>query len=96
MARGLRDADLNIQTFATALKPAWYWYHFKHITMPRIAHLCKQYDAEVRPSAQGTRIWRRWYRMFDASVRALRAQALPGEHVRDFLRSVNEMRGGWS
>ncbi len=96
MARDLRESDLNVQTFAIALGPAWYWHHFKHITMPRIAKLCKQYDGIVRLlSTPGTRIWRRWYRMFDASVRALQAQTLPGGHVRDFLRSVNEMRVGW-
>ena len=62
----------SVQLFAEKMNPVWYWYHFKHITMPRIAHLCKQYDLAVQPlSMQGMRLWRRWYRVFDASVRAL-------------------------
>jgi hypothetical protein len=93
--RELQDIDvpLNINTFATVLHPTWYWFHFKHITMPRISSLCKQYDTTVQTiSAQGTRIWRRWYRMFDASVRALQAVPRQEEGVRALLVSANELR----
>lgn len=93
----LRNAPLNVQTFADALHHTWYWYHFKYITMPSIAKLCKIYEHEIRPirpgqqqdnrpySSQGVRVWKQWYRLFDQNVRALGARADNGLSVRALL-----------
>ena len=94
----LEGAPLNIQTFATAMSPPWYWYHFKYITMRRVSLLCKNYDHKCsrtyRP--QGVRVWRNWYTLFNRSVRALGACAAPrntADGVRALLCESRAFRG---
>ena len=91
-----RSTPITVETYARIMHPVWYWFHFKHITMPRIATLCKQYDADMHGiSQQGTRIWRRWFRLFDASVRALGGEGVgrDGMVVRALLSTANRVRG---
>ena len=104
--RTLQRVPLNVQTFADALHPTWYWYHFKYITMPSIARLCKMYEREIMPnrqgfiqdrrpfSSQGVRVWNQWYRLFDRSVNALGARMDSGQNlsVRVLLSACNEIR----
>lgn len=87
-----RQTKLNVETYARILHHDWYWFHFKHITMTRIACLCKQYDVFVGAvSMQGNKLWRHWYRLFDASVRGLAAQGI-GEEVRVLYANAQHAR----
>jgi hypothetical protein len=104
--RTLQRVPLNVQTFADALHPTWYWYHFKYITMPSIARLCKLYEHEIVPnrqgqiqdrrpfSSQGVRVWKQWYKLFEQNVNALGARAGSGQNlsVRVLLSACNELR----
>jgi hypothetical protein len=91
-----RDAPLTIQYFATVLHPYWYWFHFKYITMPRIVSLCGQYDKKIKTiSVRGATLWNHWARLFNASVRALGAEARRDGvrgNVRALLQSANALR----
>lgn len=88
--------QLTVQRFATALHPYWYWFHFKYITMPRIISLCEQYDAVITGiSTPGVGLWKNWVRLFNASVRALGAEAGREDvrgNVRALLQSANALR----
>lgn len=73
-ASGLMN-NLSMQSFSDLLCPVWYWYHFKHITMPRIGRLCKLYDDTLSPGndAEALYMWRLWYNLFCGAVRMLQA-----------------------
>jgi hypothetical protein len=87
--RNKTHVRLTVQRFANALHPYWYWFHFKYITMPRIISLCEQYDAVITGiSTPGVGLWKNWVRLFNASVRALGAEA-GSEDVRALLPSAN-------
>jgi hypothetical protein len=94
--RKTQSAQLTVQRFATVLHPYWYWFHFKYLTMPRIISLCEQYDAVISGiSTPGVGLWKNWVRLFNASVRALGAEAGREDvrgNVRALLQSANALR----
>ena len=93
---------LDIQSFNDHLSSFWYWFHFKHITMPQIRKLCKDYDSGTLQSAAGNQqdrttcvvLWRRWFQHFDSRVRSLGAGAVQEPRLRVLLelRTAAQLR----
>ena len=100
--RGVKERlNLDIDTFIDHQSPYWYWFHFKNITMPQIRRLCREYDRETlqgqaSPHFKPDRVvcitlWRRWFQLFDARVRALGASAERQPVVRGLLELRSRM-----
>ena len=100
--RGVKERlNLDIDTFIDHQSPYWYWFHFKNITMPQIRRLCREYDRETlqgqaSPHFKPDRVvcitlWRRWFQLFDARVRALGASAERPPVVRGLLELRSRM-----
>ncbi len=85
-------AQLTIAAFQDHLGPYWYWFHFRHITIPLIRGYCEEYDALLSRAAKNrpsdtTNLWRMWFQRFDARVRDLSCshRATPPGVVRAML-----------
>ena len=65
-----RIPGTTIQEFVDYLGDSMYWYHFKNITMPQIAHDVKLARDTVEEERQ--RVIDNWYNHTSASVRQLR------------------------
>jgi len=69
----LRIQQINVQAFATHMSPYKYWLHFRHITMPRIAALCGEFNNSITP-IRAKVLWCRWCQMLNTSTKKLQSQ----------------------
>jgi hypothetical protein len=69
----LRLQQINVETFATHMSPYKYWLHFRHITMPRIAALCGEFNNSLVP-VRAKVLWCRWCQMLNTSTKKLQSQ----------------------
>jgi len=69
----LRIQQISVETFATHMSPYKYWLHFRHITMPRIAALCGEFNNSITP-IRAKVLWCRWCQMLNTSTKKLQSQ----------------------
>ena len=62
--------NLDIQSFCNLLTPYWYWFHFKHITIPVITASCNDFRAMLSPLPAKS-MWFQWCQVFGGRVRGL-------------------------
>jgi hypothetical protein len=69
-----RAFDFHLQTFCDQLTPFWYWFHFKHITLPVLTRTSRKYHEwlQGRQDARQARIlWFAWRKVFSNRVSEL-------------------------
>jgi hypothetical protein len=69
----LKIQQISVETFATHMSPYKYWLHFRHITMPRIAALCGEFNNILAP-VRAKVLWCRWCQMLNTSTKKLQSQ----------------------
>lgn len=65
------SANLNLDSFVNLMGSYWFWFHFKFITMPRIADACSQYGQSRDLPETARFMWRQWCWNFNERVKSL-------------------------